>query len=74
MIKPLSPFAWGCGFFWLFVGFGLEAFGSSQTLQEANRHKILLISEGTEPRTLDPQLMQSNERLSHRQRFDEWVG
>lgn len=59
MIKPLSPFAWGCGFFWLFVGFGLEAFGSSQTLQEANRHKILLISEGTEPRTLDPQLMQS---------------
>lgn len=58
MTKPLSHFAWGCGFFWLFAGFGLEAFGSSRTLEEANRHKILLISEGTEPRTLDPQLMQ----------------
>jgi oligopeptide transport system substrate-binding protein len=59
MKKPLSPFAWGCGFFCLFVGFNPDAVGSSRTLEEANRHKILLISEGTEPRTLDPQLIQS---------------
>ena len=29
--------------------------GYSLTLQEANEHKILLISVGSEPRTLDPQ-------------------
>src|SRR5258707_14218915 len=29
--------------------------GYSKTLREANEHKILLISVGSEPRTLDPQ-------------------
>src|ERR1700759_3869685 len=29
--------------------------GYSKTLKEANEHKILLISVGSEPRTLDPQ-------------------
>jgi len=29
--------------------------GYSRTLQEANAHKILLITVGSEPRTLDPQ-------------------
>src|SRR6516225_10860712 len=28
----------------------------SRTIEEANRHKVLLLTEGSEPRTLDPQL------------------
>ena len=49
----------------LFLGFGLICFcvgraakandGYSLTLREANEHKILLITVGSEPRTLDPQ-------------------
>ena len=31
----------------------------SRTLDEATQNKILLISEGDEPRTLDPQMAQS---------------
>jgi oligopeptide transport system substrate-binding protein len=30
----------------------------SLTIQEANKHKVLMLQEGTEPRTLDPQLAQ----------------
>jgi hypothetical protein len=31
----------------------------SRTLDEATRNKVLLINEGAEPRTLDPQVAQS---------------
>ncbi len=45
------------GLLWLGAARGRDA-GASRTLEEANRDKILLITEGTEPRTLDPQIAQ----------------
>jgi oligopeptide transport system substrate-binding protein len=47
----------------LLLGFIPAAFATSRTLEEANRKKIFLICEGTEPRTLDPQVtLGENER------------
>jgi oligopeptide transport system substrate-binding protein len=50
------------GFFFaiicLFLSSAPALLAASRTLVEANRHKILLISEGSEPQTLDPQLSQ----------------
>src|ERR1700733_14828874 len=46
----------GCGLIWFCVGRAATATGGySLTLREANEHKILLITVGSEPRTLDPQ-------------------
>jgi len=46
----------GCGLVWFFVGHAATATGGySLTLREANEHKILLLTVGSEPRTLDPQ-------------------
>ncbi|MBV9645192.1 MAG: peptide ABC transporter substrate-binding protein [Verrucomicrobia bacterium] len=44
----------GIGWFWVRRG-TLTENGYSLTLREANEHKILLITVGSEPRTLDPQ-------------------
>jgi oligopeptide transport system substrate-binding protein len=41
-----------------FLGSASSLFAISRTLEEANRHKILLLCEGSEPQTLDPQLSQ----------------
>jgi oligopeptide transport system substrate-binding protein len=43
-------------FVWILVG--AHHSGLSKTLIEANRHKILLLNVGSEPRTLDPHLLQ----------------
>src|SRR5260370_30637471 len=48
----------GIGVLCLFLGSASTSFAISRTLEEANRHKILLISVGSEPQTLDPQLSQ----------------
>jgi oligopeptide transport system substrate-binding protein len=40
----------------LFLSSASTLLAMSRTLQEANRHKILLICEGSDPQTLDPQL------------------
>jgi oligopeptide transport system substrate-binding protein len=46
----------GSGIVWFWVSrAGTTKDGYSLTLQEANEHKILLITVGSEPRTLDPQ-------------------
>ena len=44
----------------LFLGSASTSFAVSRTLEEANRHKILLIHVGSEPQTLDPQLSQGD--------------
>ncbi|MBV8226421.1 MAG: peptide ABC transporter substrate-binding protein [Verrucomicrobia bacterium] len=45
-----------CGVVWLGVRrAGATKFGNSLNIREANKHKILLITDGSEPRTLDPQ-------------------
>src|SRR3984893_993248 len=44
----------------LFLGSASTSFAISRTLEEANRHKILLIHVGSEPQTLDPQLSQGD--------------
>jgi oligopeptide transport system substrate-binding protein len=41
---------------YLLLGLSPTAHGFGRTLEEANRRKIFLICEGTEPRTLDPQV------------------
>ena len=43
---------------YLLLHSGSIASATSRTLQEANQHKILLLTEGSEPKTLDPQLSQ----------------
>ena len=45
------------GLIW-YAGGQRRAPGESRTIEEANRHKVLLLTEGSEPRTLDPQLAQ----------------
>ena len=42
----------------LFLCSAPALFAMSRTLEEANRHKILLINEISEPQTLDPQICQ----------------
>jgi oligopeptide transport system substrate-binding protein len=42
----------------LFLSSAPALFAMSRTLEEANRHKILLINEISEPQTLDPQICQ----------------
>ena len=51
---------WGIwwGVVWLLISSNSPGFATSRTLEEANRHKIFLLSEGSEPRTLDPQISQ----------------
>jgi len=45
-----------CGVVWLGVRrAGATKFGNSLNIREANKNKILLITDGSEPRTLDPQ-------------------
>src|ERR1700723_2738799 len=46
----------GVGLVWFCTGRAARANeGYSLTLREANEHKILLLTVGSEPRTLDPQ-------------------
>lgn len=42
---------------WVLLSLSSTAHVSGRTLEEANRKKIFLICEGTEPRTLDPQVL-----------------
>jgi oligopeptide transport system substrate-binding protein len=44
----------------LFLSSASALFAMSRTLEEANRHKILLLCVGSEPQTLDPQLSQGD--------------
>jgi len=57
-MKPVAFWAFGVGIVGLFFAANSTALAASRTLEEANRHKILLITEGSEPQTLDPQLAQ----------------
>src|ERR1700721_3948106 len=52
----LLALLFACGLVWFWVGRAATAPGGySLTLREANEQKILLITVGSEPRTLDPQ-------------------
>ena len=52
----LLAFLFGYGVIWFYAErAAAENGGYSLTLREANEHKILLITVGSEPRTLDPQ-------------------
>lgn len=57
-MKPITRWAIRVGIVGVFLSAGSISFAMPRTLEEANRHKILLITEGSEPQTLDPQISQ----------------
>ncbi len=57
-MKPITRWAIRVGIVGVFLSACSVSFAMPRTLEEANRHKILLITEGSEPQTLDPQISQ----------------
>jgi oligopeptide transport system substrate-binding protein len=57
-MKPITRWAIRVGIVGVFLSACSISFAMPRTLEEANRHKILLITEGSEPQTLDPQISQ----------------
>ena len=67
----LLALLFGCGLIWFCLGRAATATGGySLTLREANNHKILLITVGSETTTLDPQESAGGDGASHHHGHD----